>query len=64
MAVMLLNGTYLRLGGGDGRFEADRLAVTVTPLGEDASFRSDAALVFAIAQGPTRGYRGFWSCAQ
>ncbi|SIN75330.1 DUF305 domain-containing protein [Vannielia litorea] len=64
VAAMRLNGTDLRLGGGDGRFAADRLTVEVTPLGEEAGFRSDAALVFSIADGPVRGYRGFWSCAQ
>ncbi len=64
VAAMRLNGTFLRLGGADGRFTADGLAMEVAPLGDEAGFRSDAALTFSIENGPTRGYRGFWSCAQ
>ena len=36
--------------------------MTVTPLGAEADWRGDADLVFALAQGPTVGYRGFWTC--
>ena len=61
-AAMQLNGTFLALPGADGRFAEGRVSAAVTPLGEEADFRSDAALVFSIADGPTRGYRGFWSC--
>ncbi|MCO6385115.1 DUF305 domain-containing protein [Oceanicola sp. 502str15] len=64
MGVMLLNGTFLRLGGGAGTYEADSLRMEITPLGEEAGGRADAALVFSIENGPTRGYRGFWTCAQ
>jgi len=41
---------------------ADGVTMTVRPLGEAADWRSDAELVFSLAQGVKVGYRGFWSC--
>ncbi|GGL67368.1 hypothetical protein [Wenxinia marina] len=60
---MLLNGVLVPLEGqGDLAFAADGVSMTVTPLGADADWRSDAELVFALQDVPTVGYRGFWSC--
>ena len=65
--VMKLNGVIVPLSGveaGDDRigFEAPGVTMTVHPLGEDANWRSDAELVFALEDGPTVGYRGFYAC--
>ncbi len=61
---MQLNGVVIPMQGeGDGSFAADGATMTVRELGEDADWRADAELVFTMEQGPTVGYRGFWSCA-
>lgn len=65
--AMKLNGVLIELAGGGDMDEAVRLAapgvtMTVRPLGDEATWRSDAELVFALEQGLTVGYRGFWSC--
>lgn len=62
-AAAKLNGVLLTfdLAGAD-RFAAEGLDITLIPLGEDADWRGDADLVFALDRGPTVGYRGFWRC--
>ncbi|MFP3939415.1 MAG: DUF305 domain-containing protein [Thermoanaerobaculia bacterium] len=65
---MKLNGVLIELkGSGDVEDDEMRLAapgvtMTVRRLGDEASWRSDAELVFALERGLTVGYRGFWSC--
>ena len=44
------------------RWTADGTTLTLRPLGENADWRADAELVFALDQGLRVGYRGFWSC--
>lgn len=62
-ATAKLNGVLLTLDlAGENRFAAEGLEMTVTPLGAEADWRGDADLVSALAQGPTVGYRGFWTC--
>ncbi|MBM9593410.1 DUF305 domain-containing protein [Roseitranquillus sediminis] len=66
-AAMKLNGVLVPLEAGeesDGgfAFTAPGVTMTVRPLGEEADWRSDAELVFAMEQGLTVGYRGFWAC--
>jgi hypothetical protein len=68
-AAMKLNGVLVPLQAGDAtesgaRFTAAGVTMTVQPLGEDADWRSNADLVFALDQGLTVGYRGFWDCEQ
>ncbi|WP_425416860.1 DUF305 domain-containing protein [Oricola indica] len=65
--VMKLNGVIVPLSGVETEderigFEAPGVTMTVRPLGEDANWRSDAELVFALEDGPTVGYRGFYAC--
>jgi len=61
-----LNNVLVPLGGSaspsGADFSADGMAVTVRPLGDEADWRADADLVFTLQDGPTIGYRGFWSC--
>ncbi len=67
--AMKLNGVLVPLaadaatGRGGGTFAAPGARITVRPLGEDADWRANAEMVFALEQGPTVGYRGFWTCA-
>lgn len=67
-AAMKLNGVLAPLEAagesetGGAVFAAPGTTVTVRPLGEEADWRSDAELVFALEQGLTVGYRGFWAC--
>lgn len=57
------NGVLLTLDlAGENRFAAEGLEMILTPLGEKADWRGDADLVFALEQGLTVGYRGFWTC--
>ena len=65
--TMKLNGVLLRLeaAGKSGvakKYAAPGVTMTVRPLGDEADWRSNAELVFALEQGLTVGYRGFWSC--
>lgn len=63
-----LNGIIVAVEGSaaareaEGRWGADGLTITVRPLGDQADWRSNAELRFALQQGPAVGYRGFWSC--
>jgi hypothetical protein len=41
---------------------APGIRMTVRPLGEEADWRSNAELIFALDEGPTVGYRGFYTC--
>ena len=64
---MKLNGVLVPLEAGEETgagvaFTAPGVTMTVRPLGDDADWRSDAELVFALEQGLTVGYRGFWAC--
>lgn len=66
-AAMKLNGVLVPIEArsredGAVTFAAPGVTMTVRPLGEAADWRSDAELVFALEQGLTVGYRGFWSC--
>lgn len=66
--VMELNGVIIPLeavqgGNAAGSWTANGLTMEVRPLGEEADWRSDSELVFALDRGLTVGYRGFWSCA-
>lgn len=66
--AMKLNGILVSLqGSGNVEEEGVRLTapgatMTVRRLGDESTWRSDAELVFALEQGLTVGYRGFWSC--
>ena len=67
--TMKLNGVLLPLEAtgevkatGEQRFITPGVTMTVRPLGDQADWRSDAELVFALEQGLTVGYRGFWVC--
>lgn len=66
--AMKLNGVLVRLeaGGGDDdsfrTFTAPGSTIAVRTLGEEADWRANAELVFALDHGLTVGYRGFWSC--
>jgi hypothetical protein len=63
--AMKLNGVLVRLeGSGDGRRFGTRGAiVSVDSLDdEDADWRANAELAFALDAGLTAGYRGFYSC--
>jgi hypothetical protein len=66
--TLKLNGVIVpleaevRSGDGAMRWAAEGLDVTVDPLEEEADWRSDAELVFALERGLEVGYRGFWSC--
>lgn len=69
---MKLNGVLIELeGSGDVetidedpmRLAAPGVTMTVRRLGDAASWRSDAELVFALERGLTVGYRGFWTCS-
>lgn len=64
--VMKLNGVIVPLeGGGDERrLSAPGATMTVRTLeGEEADWRSNAELIFALDAGLRVGYRGFFSCA-
>lgn len=63
-AAMKLNGVIIPLSGGgaDNSYSAPGVTMTVRRLGDDGDWRSNAQLVFDLEQGPTVGYRGFYSC--
>ena len=66
-AVMKLNGVIVPLEGGEATddaniYRAPGVTMTVRSLGDDADWRSNAELVFALEEGPTVGYRGFYAC--
>ncbi|TFL16798.1 DUF305 domain-containing protein [Jannaschia formosa] len=65
--AMKLNGVLVPLEGSEQTggtlfFQADGVAMSVRLLGEEADWRSNAELVFALDQGLTVGYRGFYAC--
>ncbi len=61
-AGMKLNGVLLALTKSDDTtWSAPGVTMTVMP-DADAGPRANADLVFALQDGPTIGYRGFWSC--
>lgn len=66
--TMKLNGVLLRLEATGERKAAVRhlaapgVTMTVRPLGDEADWRADAELVFALERGLAVGYRGFWAC--
>ncbi|APZ51105.1 DUF305 domain-containing protein [Salipiger abyssi] len=63
-AVTKFNGVLVGLqsSGGEPSFTSDGMEVSVRPLGDEADWRGDAELTFALDAGLTAGYRGFWSC--
>lgn len=68
-AAMKLNGVLVALqaagGQRDGamkRFSAAGTTISVQQLGEQADWRANAELVFALDAGLTVGYRGFYAC--
>jgi hypothetical protein len=61
--AMKLNGILVALDRqSEGVLGAEGATVAVRPLGPEADWRADADLVFALEQGLSVGYRGFWSC--
>lgn len=67
--AMKLNGVLLPLkstgtteNAAVKQYAAPGVTMTVQPLGDESELRSDAELVFALEQGLTVGYRGFWAC--
>ncbi len=67
-AAMKLNGVLVALETSgepqEGRvaFSAPGATVTVRPLGDDATWRQNAELVFELDEGLSVGYGGFYSC--
>lgn len=67
-ATAKLSGVLLDLAAAgaqqDGQmaFSAPGIGLTVRELGEEASWRSNAELVFRLEQGLEVGYRGFYAC--
>ena len=67
-AAMKLNGVLVALeADGDPRqgaatFRAPGTTITVRPLGEEADWRQNAELVFALDEGLSVGYGGFFRC--
>lgn len=63
-----LNGVLVPLGPTEGSDEgfltltAPGAMIDVRMLAEEADWRQNAELAFALDQGLTIGYRGFWSC--
>ncbi|WP_118132971.1 DUF305 domain-containing protein [Oceanicella sp. SM1341] len=63
-----LNGVLVALDaagepqGGGAAFSAPGTTVTVRPLGDDATWRRNAELVFELDEGLRVGYSGFYSC--
>jgi hypothetical protein len=58
-----LNGILVALSRQrEGVFAAEGATVAVRTLGDEADWRADADLVFALEQGLSVGYRGFWTC--
>jgi hypothetical protein len=68
-AAMKLNGVLVALEAagetpaGGAAFSAPGATVTVRPLGDEATWRQNAELVFQLDQGLRVGYGGFYSCA-
>jgi len=68
LAAMKLNGVIVPLEAqnaateGDTAFSAPGVTMTVRRLGDEADWRSDAELIFALHEGLKVGYRGFYSC--
>lgn len=69
-AAVKLNGVLITLhlvrsaSADTLEFSTAGTAIAVRPLGDDADWRSDAALVFRLDQGLNVGYRGFYGCGQ
>jgi hypothetical protein len=66
-AAMKLNGVLIALQAegtqnGAAAFAAPGTRVTVQPLGDEADWRQNAALVFELDRGLSVGYRGFYDC--
>lgn len=67
-AAMKLNGVLVSLDAtgaprdGAAEFSAPGTTVSVRPLGDEADWRQNAELVFALDRGLTVGYRGFYGC--
>jgi hypothetical protein len=66
--AMKLNGVIVPLaatgvGGDRVQLAAPGVTMTVDPLAEEADWRSNAQLRFALDRGLTVGYGGFWACA-
>ncbi|WP_299653672.1 DUF305 domain-containing protein [uncultured Jannaschia sp.] len=66
--AMKLNGVLVSLegsgeaAGGGIEFSAPGTTITVRPLGAEADWRANAELVFALDEGFSVGYRGFYRC--
>jgi len=60
--VTKLNGVIIPLEGDGDTLRAGGLSMTVSDLGDDATWRADSALVFSLENGPTAGYRGVLRC--
>ena len=66
--ITKLNGVIVpleqggRAASGATSLSAPGMTITVSPLGDEADWRQNADLVFALEQGLTVGYRGFYSC--
>lgn len=66
--TMKLNGILLTLEAEGpaqatgGEFRTDGFSTAVRTLGDEGDWRGEADLVFVLEDGPTVGYRGFWSC--
>ncbi|EAR51352.1 hypothetical protein OG2516_15349 [Oceanicola granulosus HTCC2516] len=62
-AAMKLNGVIVGLEeSGEGDFATDGARVAVRLLGDEANWRSNAALTFELEEGLSVGYRGFFDC--
>ena len=66
--AMKLNGVIVPLekqgeaDAGATVYSARGITLRLRSLGDDADWRQDSELVFALDEGPTVGYRGFYSC--
>lgn len=67
-AAVKLNGVIVPVSLTSGEeqgamtFGATGISISLRALGDAASWRSDAEMVFALEQGHEVGYRGFYSC--
>jgi hypothetical protein len=67
-AVIKLNGVIIPLQSDDQtentprRYSAAGVSVSVRTLDDEGDWRADAELIFAMDQGPTTGYHGFYDC--
>lgn len=61
-ALTQLNGVILTLDAeGEGRFAAPGITMTLNDV-DEADWRGGAELIFALDEGLTVGYRGFYNC--